>query len=193
SGEPFTVIGVMPKTVHGSWKNVDVYTPLLRLEDKIGGEKNRGNHPGIYVIGRLKPGISVERARTEVKGIAARLAEEHPNSSARQSMTLETLHQAYVGDLRPALMLLLGAVAFVLLIACGNVANLLLARAASRRKEIAIRASLGASRIRVIRQLLTESLLLSVAGGAVGTLLAGFSLRLIKLLLPSNFPRAQEI
>jgi len=78
SGESFTVVGVMPKTVHGSWKKVDIYTPLLRLEDKIGGEKNRGNHPGIYVIGRLKPGISVQRARTEVKVIAARLAEQHP-------------------------------------------------------------------------------------------------------------------
>ncbi|HUG55062.1 MAG TPA: ABC transporter permease, partial [Vicinamibacteria bacterium] len=113
SGEPFTVVGIMPRTLHGSWKTVDVYTPLLRLEDKIGGESNRGNQPGIYVIGRLKPGIGDERARTEVKAIAARLAEQHVNTNARQSMTLESLHQAYVGELRPALLLLLGAVAFV--------------------------------------------------------------------------------
>jgi putative ABC transport system permease protein len=193
SGEPFTVVGVMPKTVHGSWKKVDVYTPLLRLEDKIGGEKNRGNHPGIYVIGRLKPGISVERARTEVKGIAARLAEQHPNSSARQSMTLETLHQAYVGDLRPALMLLLGAVAFVLLIACGNVANLLLARAAARQKEIAVRRALGAPRGRIFRQLLTESVLLAALGAIVGIILAYWGVRGLVASLPANVPRADEI
>jgi len=193
SGESFTVVGVMPKTVHGSWKKVDVYTPLLRLEDKIGGEKNRGNHPGIYVIGRLKPGISVERARTEVKGIAARLAEQYPNSSARQSMTLETLHQAYVGDLRPALMLLLGAVAFVLLIACGNVANLLLARAAGRQKEIAVRRALGAPRGRIFRQLLTESVLLAALGAIVGIILAYWGVRGLVASLPANVPRADEI
>jgi putative ABC transport system permease protein len=193
SGEPFTVIGIMPKTVHGSWKTIDVYTPLLRLEDKIGGEKNRGNHPGIYVIGRLKPGITVERARTDVKGIAARLAEQHPNSSARQSMTLETLHQSYVGDLRPALMLLLGAVAFVLLIACGNVANLLLSRAAARQKEIAVRRALGAPRARIFRQLLTESVLLAALGAVFGIVLAYWGVRGLVASLPANVPRVDEI
>jgi putative ABC transport system permease protein len=193
SGESFTVVGIMPKTVHGSWKTIDVYTPLLRLEDKIGGEKNRGNHPGIYVIGRLKPGIAVERARTDVKGTAARLAEQHPDSSARQSMTLETLHQSYVGDLRPALMLLLGAVAFVLLIACGNVANLLLARAAGRQKEIAVRRALGAPRARIFRQLLTESVLLAALGAVFGTLLAFWGVRGLVASLPANVPRVDEI
>ncbi|HEV7500887.1 MAG TPA: ABC transporter permease, partial [Vicinamibacteria bacterium] len=193
SGEPYTVIGVMPKTLHGSWKTVDLYTPLLRLEDKIGGEKNRGNHPGIYVIARLKPGATEERARIEVKAIAARLAEQHPNSSARQSMTLESLHQSYVGDLRPALMLLLGAVAFVLLIACGNVANLLLARAAARQKEIAVRRALGAPRGRILRQLLTESLLLAALGALVGILLAFWGVRGLVASLPANVPRADEI
>jgi putative ABC transport system permease protein len=193
SGESFTVVGIMPKTVHGSWKTIDVYTPLLRLEDKIGGEKNRGNHPGIYVIGRLKPGITVERARTDVKGIAARLAEQHPDSSARQSMTLETLHQSYVGDLRPALMLILGAVAFVLLIACGNVANLLLSRAAGRQKEIAVRRALGAPRARIFRQLLTESVLLAALGAIFGTLLAFWGVRGLVASLPANVPRVDEI
>jgi putative ABC transport system permease protein len=193
SGESFTVVGIMPKTVHGSWKTIDVYTPLLRLEDKIGGEKNRGNHPGIYVIGRLKPGITVERARTDVKGIAARLAQQHPDSSARQSMTLETLHQSYVGDLRPALMLLLGAVAFVLLIACGNVANLLLARAAGRQKEIAVRRALGAPRARIFRQLLTESVLLAALGAVFGILLAFWGVRGLVASLPANVPRVDEI
>jgi len=193
SGESFTIVGIMPKTVHGSWKTIDVYTPLLRLEDKIGGEKNRGNHPGIYVIGRLKPGTTVERARTDVKGIAARLAEQHPDSSARQSMTLETLHQSYVGDLRPALMLLLGAVAFVLLIACGNVANLLLSRAAGRQKEIAVRRALGAPRARIFRQLLTESVLLAALGAIFGTLLAFWGVRGLVASLPANVPRVDEI
>jgi putative ABC transport system permease protein len=193
SGEPFTVVGIMPKTVHGSWKTIDVYTPLLRLEDKIGGEKNRGNHPGIYVIGRLKPGITVDRARTEVKAIATRLAEQHPSNNARQSMTLETLHQSYVGDLRPALLLLLGAVAFVLFIACGNVANLLLSRAAGRQKEIAVRRALGAPRARIFRQLLTESVLLAALGAIFGTLLAFWGVRGLVASLPANVPRADEI
>jgi putative ABC transport system permease protein len=135
NGVKFTVIGVMPRTLHGRWKPIDVFTPLLRLEDKIGGEENRGNHPGIYMVGRLKPGFPSERARQDVVSIAARLAERYPNTNARQSMTLEPLQEAFVGELRPALMLLLGAVAFVLLIACANVANLLLARAVHRRRR----------------------------------------------------------
>ena len=93
-GEPFTVIGVMPKTMHTSWRNAEVFTPLLRLEDRIGGEENRGNHPGIYVMARMKPGVTVKQAETDVKAIAARLAEKYPNSNAKQSMTVEALHEA---------------------------------------------------------------------------------------------------
>jgi putative ABC transport system permease protein len=193
SGEAFTVIGVLPGTLHGNLKTADVFTPLLRLEDRIGGEDRRGNHPGIYVIGRLKPDISEERARNEVVALARRLAEEHPNSNARQSMTLESLHQSHVGDLRPALLLLLGAVAFVLLIACANVANLLLARAARREREIAVRMALGAARKRVLRQLLTESVLLSLAGALLGLLLAYAGVRALVASLPANVPRADEI
>ncbi len=193
SGESFTVIGVMPGGLHGPLKTIDVFTPLLRLEDRIGGEDNRGNHPGIYVVARLKPGVSEERARTEVVAIAKRLAEEHPKSNARQSMTLESLHQAYVGDLRPALLLLLGAVAFVLLIACANVANLLLARAAQREREIAVRMAMGAARGRVLRQLLTESVLLSTAGALLGLLLAYGGVKALVASLPANVPRADEI
>jgi putative ABC transport system permease protein len=193
SGEAFTVIGVLPGTLHGNLKTADVFTPLLRLEDRIGGEDRRGNHPGIYVIGRMKPGITEERARNEVVALAKRLAEEHPNSNARQSMTLESLQRSYVGDLRPALLLLLGAVAFVLLIACANVANLLLARAAQREREIAVRMALGAARKRVLRQLLTESVLLSLAGALLGLLLAYGGVRALVASLPANVPRADEI
>jgi putative ABC transport system permease protein len=193
NGESFTVIGVMPKTMHTSWRSVKIFTPLLRLEDRLGGEKNRANHPGIYVLGRMKPGITVERARAEVKAIAARLAERYPSSNARQSMTLEPLQEMLVGDLRPALMLLLGAVAFVLLIACANVANLLLARAADRQREIAVRLALGARRGRVLRQLLTESVLLSLLGGLAGMLVGYLGLKALLASLPANVPRVEEV
>ena len=193
SGDTFTVIGVMPKSMHSSWRNTEVFTPLLRLEDRIGGENNRGNHPGIYVVGRMKPQITVEQARAEVKTIAAQLAERYPNLNAKQSMTLEPLHEAVVGDMRPALMLLVGAVAFVLLIACANVANLLLARAADRQREIAVRLALGARRGRVLRQLLTESVLLSLLGAVAGVLVGYLGLEALLASLPGNVPRADEV
>jgi putative ABC transport system permease protein len=192
-GEPFTVIGVMPKTMHTSWRAVEVFTPLLRLEDRIGGENNRGNHPGIYLMGRMKPGVTVKQAEADVKAIAARLAEKYPNSNAKQSMTVEALHQAVTGDLRPALLVLLGAVAFVLLIACANVANLLLARAADRQREVAVRLALGARRGRVLRQLLTESVLLSLLGATAGVLLGYLGLQGLLASLPANTPRAEEV
>ncbi len=193
NGESFTVIGVMPGSFHGSWKTIDLFTPLLRLEDRIGGEAQRGNHPGIYVVARMKPGVSAEQARTEVKAIAKRLSEQHPMSNAKQSMTVEPMLDAVVGDLKPALLLLLGAVSFVLLIACANVANLLLARAANRQKEIAVRMAMGARRSRLIRQLLTESVLLSLSGGLLGLGVAYAGVRGLVASLPSNVPRADEI
>lgn len=193
NSEPYTVIGVLPANMHGSWRLTDVWTPMLRLEDQLGGPNRRGSHPGIYVIGRLKAGVSVERARAEVVATAQRLTEQYPNSNAKQSMTVEPLLTAVVGDLQPALLVLLGAVAFVLLIACANVANLLLARAASRQKEIAIRAALGAGRRRIIRQLLTESILLSFTGGALGVLLAVAGVKSLQAITPENTPRFNEV
>jgi putative ABC transport system permease protein len=193
SGESFTVIGVAPKTLHGSWRTIDAFTPLLRLEDRIGGESQRGNHPGIYVVARMRRGVTLEQARADVVGIAKRLAERYPNSNAKQSMTVRSLHQQFVGDLQPALLVLLGAVVFVLLIACANVANLLLARAAARQKEVAVRMALGARRARLLRQLLTESVLLALLGGVLGVLLAYWGVRGLVASLPSNVPRADEI
>jgi len=192
-GDPFTVIGVMPKSMHTSWRNTEVFTPLLRLEDRIGGENNRGNHPGIYLMARLKPGVTVKQAETDVKAIAARLAEKYPNSNAKQSMTVQSLHEAVTGDLQPALLVLLGAVAFVLLIACTNVANLLLARAADRQREVALRLALGARRGRVLRQLLTESVLLSLLGAVAGVLVGYLGLQGLLASLPANTPRAEEV
>jgi putative ABC transport system permease protein len=193
NGESYTVIGVLPTNMHGTFRLADVWTPLLRLEDQLGGPSRRGNHPGIYVAGRLKPGITVEQARTEVTGIARRLAEQYPNSNSRQSMTVEPLLKAVVGDLRPALLVLLGAVVFVLLIACSNVANLLLARATVRQREIAVRTALGAGRLRIVRQLLTESILLSVTGGVVGMLLSFAGVKGLVAITPKNTPRFNEI
>ncbi len=193
SGEPFTVVGVMPGSFHTSWKTADAFAPLLFLEDKIGGENQRGNHPGIYVVGRMKKGVSVAQARDDVKALAKRLTEEHPMSNARQSMTVAPMIDAVIGDLKPALYLLLGAVVLVLMIACANVANLLLSRAADRQKEMALRMAVGGGRGRLIRQLLTESVLLSSIGGLFGVGLGYAGVKGLVASLPANVPRADEI
>jgi putative ABC transport system permease protein len=193
NGEPFTVIGVLPGTLHGTWRNFEVFTSLGRMEDRLGGPNNRGNHPGIYVAARRKSGVTFEQARTNVVDIARRLAEQYPNSNAKQSMTVEPLLQAVVGPLSSTLPVLLGAVAFVLLIACANVANLMLARAATRQREIAVRSALGAGRRRIVWQLLTESVLLSVVGGVLGLAIAYGGVRALVAISPANTPRINEV
>ena len=143
----------------------------------------------LQVIGRLKPGVSRATAQAEMDAIASALEREYPNVNEGTGVRLVPMHEEIVGDVRQPLLILSGAVAFVLLIACANVANLLLARAASRQRELAIRAALGAARRRLIRQMLTESLVLAAAGGAAGLLLASWGIWALQSVAPSNLPR----
>jgi len=188
--ESYTVIGVMPA---GFKFPVIAGTELWRT---LRPTLNPGCQRGCLVlraIARLKPDASLEKARVEMSTIAGRLERDYPESNNQVGATLVPLHEQLVGSMQRALLILFGAVGFVLLIACANVANLMLARAATREREIAIRAALGASRARVVRQLLTESGLLAVAGCALGLLLGSWLLRLFIGLSPQGASRFDEI
>src|SRR6202000_841446 len=154
---------------------------------------DRNWHPGIIVIGRLKPDVTREQAGTEMLGITKRLEQQYPEYNTGTSADVVPLQSQMVQNVRPALMLLLGAVTFVLLIACANVANLLLARAAARGREVAIRTSMGATRGRVIRQLLTESVLLSLAGGVPGLVFAQASLGPLLKISAGSVPQVFDV
>jgi putative ABC transport system permease protein len=190
-GRAYSVIGVMPATftfpLHSS---VDLWTPVGPLSDSSGWQ-NRGHHT-VSGIGRLKPGVTLEQARAEMNAIAKGPDQQSAVSKADR-VKIEPLLDVTVGDSVTALWTLLGAVGLVLLIACANVANLLLARAATRQREMAVRAALGAGRWRIIRQLLSESLLLALAGGAFGWLLAIWGAPLIQTIGKDAIPRASEI
>jgi putative ABC transport system permease protein len=194
-GKSYTIVGVMPKAFQFPIQNdpVDLWTTVAG--DREGKEPitdQRGAH-FIKVIGRLKTGVTREQAQAELTTIAARLEAQYPDKNLHRGVRIESALESLVGDIRPALLILLGAVACVLLIACANVANLLLARAMTRHKEMAIRSALGARRLRVIRQLLTESVLLSLAGGGLGLLLAVWWSDLLVSLGRDNIPRALQV
>ncbi len=179
NGEPYTVVGVMPSGIHDRF-NSQLWVPLAFKPEQMNHDSN-----SILVMARLKDGVSLDQAQAEMNGIAGQLQNEYPKSNANRGVSVEPLHLNFLTDAtRRNLWLLLGAVGFLLLIACVNVANLLLARGTSRQREVAVRAALGASRMRLFAQFLTESLLLAVLGGALGILLAGIIIDVIEAVMP---------
>jgi predicted permease len=196
SGRPFTVVGVMPPGVQhvgGDYRSmphgetVDLWGPL-----EVPPQAERGAH-FCNAVGRLKTGVSLEQATADLNAIAGRLAEQFPNTNQGWLIAIQPLHEEIAGRARTTLLALFGAVFFVLLIACVNVANLLLARATSREREMAVRAAVGAGRRRIVRQLLTESLLLAIVGGTAGILLAQWAIDALRALGQEQLPRLQAV
>jgi putative ABC transport system permease protein len=194
NGEPWTVIGVMPAwfDFYGRTNlNNDVFVPLGYLNN-LDFMQDRNSHT-VRVTARMKPGVSIEQARSELNALSARMATQYPKSNTGVGANAQSFLDDYVGDSRQSLRVIFTAVAFMLLIACANVANLMLARATTRRKEIALRLALGASRWRIARQLITESLVLAIVGGAFGVLLATWGVSLLSKFNTGDWSRIEEV
>src|SRR5262245_51360944 len=195
NGAAYSVIGVIPSGSHyyggNFYRETDIFVPIGQWNDPTFRDRRTGM--GTNAVGRLKDGVSFAQARSDMDNVAANLASAFPDVDRDSGITLVPLRQNVVGEIRPFLLVLFASVGFVLLIACANVANLILARSTSRAREFSVRVALGAGRVRIVRQLLTESVLLSLFGGAVGLLLAEWGMRVGLASLPEALPRSEEI
>ncbi|HEY1471281.1 MAG TPA: ABC transporter permease [Candidatus Acidoferrum sp.] len=197
NGTLYTIVGVIPPhfrfmSGNGNFhSDAEVYTPIGQWNDPLFRDRHTGM--GMDAVARLKPGVTLQQATLDMQSVAAHLAEAYPDIDKNSGVNLFSLKEDVVGDIRPFLLVLLAAVGFVLLIACANVANLLLARSTGRNREFAIRTAMGASPGRVVRQLLTESILLGMAGGALGVLIAAWGTQAAIKVLPEALPRAEDV
>lgn len=188
NNQSYIVVGVTPPDFQYGL-DADVSIPIGLSAERF---KARGSDPGISVVARLKPHVSQKQAQTETEMVYARMEQQYPDTNTGRRGYLLSLHETFVGDVRQPLLILLGAVALVLLIACANVANLLLVRASTRKREMSVRVALGANRSRIIRQLLSESLMLATIGAALGILIAHWGTSFIAHQLPGSVPRLSE-
>jgi len=194
NGTAYTIVGVIPPNFnyHGrNFQHSDVYVPIGQWDDLTFRDRKVSN--GMNVVGRLNPGVAFDQAKADMRTLARHLADEYPEANKGLGITLVPLKLDLVGYIQPVLLILQTAVGFVFMIACVNIANLLLVRSRGRTRELAIRIALGASRGRVIRQLLTESILLAMAGGGLGVLIASWATQSALKVLPDVLPRAEEI